>query len=61
MLKEQVARRICLCATGGEPRIQWKLERSHNDLFEMEATLQVPTSVLFLASPFPHPFTWSPD
>lgn len=49
---------VSMCHWG---RAQDSVEKSHNDLLEMEATLQVPTSVLFLASPFPHPFTWSPD
>lgn len=59
-LKEQAASRICLRATGGEPRIQWKLEKSCNDLFETEATFLVPTSVSLLAPRFPLPLPVEP-
>lgn len=53
VLKEQAVGRIFLCPIGVRPRIQRKLEKSDNGLFEIEATFQVPPSVLFLAQPSP--------
>lgn len=60
-LKEEAASRIFLWATGVEPRIPWKLEKSYNGLFETEATFLVPTFVLFLALPFPPPHPRTPS
>lgn len=51
--KEQAASRIFACGPGVEPRIQWKLEQSYNDLKRKPHSL-VPTFVLFLA-PLPLP------
>lgn len=60
-LKEEAASRIFLCTTGVEPRIPWKLGKSYNGLFEIEATFLVPTFVIFLALPFPPPQTSTPS